>query len=277
VLVGASSKVDEALLDKALLDEALDVCYRYIVGDHGLSAGTWLAAHALHQHAPARARQAAEILQHRIADSGVQAEKRNYNIAVLAGLGREYKPAAAALALRMALDPEAGPDGVQYAAKRLASLGSEHLQAATDELERIARDPGTPASSLLSIASTLHELHRDGAAVAAVRRAMADPALTAWNLIGAARVLGTVDRQYHEEAAAIYRRFLSDDPSVGMRTTAARSMAALGGEYKREGAAALRALAADPARTDDQLRMIAKGLARIGPEYRKEAEAMLRL
>jgi hypothetical protein len=36
--------------------EALDVCYRFIVGDHGLAVAKWRAADALREHAPALAR-----------------------------------------------------------------------------------------------------------------------------------------------------------------------------------------------------------------------------
>jgi hypothetical protein len=268
------------LTTESAADEALDLCYHLTVGDRDPGAKRWLAAEALRRHDPALARQAAEILQRRIAGSGVLAEKRNRNIALLAGLGDEYKPAAAALALRMLLDPEAGPEGVQYAAEQLARLGSEHAQAAAHELERLAQDPGTRASSLVSIAGTLRSLNRDAAAVAAVaavRRAMADPSLTAWDTILAAHILSIVDRQYHEETAAIYRGIIDGDAPAGERALAAGWMAVLGEERKREGVAALRALAADPALTDDELRAVAEQLAGIGPEYRKEAEEMLRL
>jgi hypothetical protein len=129
----------------------------------------------------------------------------------------------------------------------------------------------------VSIAGTLHSLNRDAAAVAAARRAMADPGRTVWDMLAVGLTLSIADRQYHEEAAAIYREIIDSAASAGARALAAGRMAYLGEERKRDGVAALRALAADPALRDEDLRAVAESLAEIGPEYRKEAEGILRL
>jgi hypothetical protein len=273
--IGEYSRISAAVLlagvSSPAAEEALDVCYHYVVDPK--RTRKWDPAHALRKHDPARARRAAEIIERRMADSSVQAEMQDRNIYVLHCLGDEYKPAAVTMALRVLHDPKAGLAGLQYAVQQLRYLGSEHAQTAADELERIARDPGTPTSSLVSIATMLHD--RD-AAVAAMRRAVADPSLDPWSLHEAACYLGR-DPQFHEEAAGIFRRILTSDATLGAWGLAAQRIACLGEGYEREGVAALRALAADPALSEMELRQLAGSLAEIGPQYREEAEGMLRL